>query len=601
MTKEASKKIDANTKPKKDMASEKLEQEQSTESPSIKPSFSRIRKFLTTKKGKWVAIVGGVLFVLSLLLLVPALRDPTFGQIVTKQVRVVVIDDRSNAAVSGATVTVGGKSAETDADGVAAFDGVPSTGQTVSVEKLYYDSKKISYRVPFFSGSEKQKIKIHATGTPLTYMVTDSVTSKPIIGATVSYGEANATTDSNGKAVVVLPYDDKDQKVTFTKEGYNSSQRTENTSMPQQQPAAFFATLTPAGKVMYLSKASGQIDVIQSNLDGSGATTIYEGTGAESDYSTVMLASRDWRYGALLVSVGESQKLYLIDGQKQEKVLIDDGKISFDLKGWSGHKFVYTINREDREYWQDKRQALKVYDAGSQSLQQVDDTTGFSSTYGTYAVEQYSNVYILDGEIVSVKTWTLGNRYNYYAGYSGSSKDATITSINPDDLSKKVVGRIEQDKSTSVESKLYEPQAVYLRIMKNYETKTAKFYEYEDGALKELSDYSNDRYIKNYPTYLISPSGQKSFWYDQRNGKNTLFIGDKEGKNEKEVASLSEYKPYGWFGDNDRYVLVTKDDSELYVAAPDMLGDKDYKPLEISTIHKPQSRYLGYGYGYGGQ
>ena len=60
------------------------------------------------------------------------------------------------------------------------------------------------------------------------------------------------------------------------------------------------------------------------------------------------------------------------------------------------------------------------------------------------------------------------------------------------------------------------------------------------------------------------------------------------------VASLSDYKTYGWYSDD--YLLVSKNSSELYIMAK--TGSKD--PIKISDYHNPALTYVGYGGGYGG-
>jgi hypothetical protein len=92
---------------------------------------------------------------------------------------------------------------------------------------------------------------------------------------------------------------------------------------------------------------------------------------------------------------------------------------------------------------------------------------------------------------------------------------------------------------------------------------------------------------------LLSPSSNQTFWTDQRDGKNTLFVGDNDAKNQKTIASLSGYNIYGWFTDN--YLLVSKNSSELYVMP--VAGGT---PLKITDYYKPAINYQGYGGGYGG-
>jgi hypothetical protein len=74
---------------------------------------------------------------------------------------------------------------------------------------------------------------------------------------------------------------------------------------------------------------------------------------------------------------------------------------------------------------------------------------------------------------------------------------------------------------------------------------------------------TDEKFNKSYPTFLISPTGDNTFWYEARDGKNSLFVGDSRGDKGNEVATLSEYTPYGWYSDG--YILVSKNGSELYI------------------------------------
>jgi hypothetical protein len=97
---------------------------------------------------------------------------------------------------------------------------------------------------------------------------------------------------------------------------------------------------------------------------------------------------------------------------------------------------------------------------------------------------------------------------------------------------------------------------------------------------------------------LISPDGHQTFWSDSRDGKNALFVGDEAAKNAKQVALLKDYRAYGWY--TDKYLLVSKDSSELYVLPVAGLSG-DAQPSKVSDYYRPDISYNGYGRGYGGQ
>jgi hypothetical protein len=109
------------------------------------------------------------------------------------------------------------------------------------------------------------------------------------------------------------------------------------------------------------------------------------------------------------------------------------------------------------------------------------------------------------------------------------------------------------------------------------------------------TDVSNSDFQgKFYPTYLASPSNNLTFWYEPRDGANTIFGGNGDGDASKQLATSSEFTPYGWFTDD--YVLLSKKGSELYIAPRDLSS----APVKITDYHKPSVTFLGYGGGYGG-
>jgi hypothetical protein len=144
-------------------------------------------------------------------------------------------------------------------------------------------------------------------------------------------------------------------------------------------------------------------------------------------------------------------------------------------------------------------------------------------------------------------------------------------------------------------SQQFQPNAIAYNVYSTTES-ADHFYVYESGAVKESNAITIDTFGQFYPTFLQSPSGQQQFWYEPRDGKNSLFLGDKDAKNEKEIGTLTDYVPYGWYTDD--YLLAQQNGSELYVfGAGDLKGQK---PLKISDYHKPSQDSHGLGAGYGG-
>jgi hypothetical protein len=175
-----------------------------------------------------------------------------------------------------------------------------------------------------------------------------------------------------------------------------------------------------------------------------------------------------------------------------------------------------------------------------------------------------------------------------------AGKSAGLYSIKSDGTGRKNLKVLDANSVSYVTFQFGEPTEAYLTINKSDNTSVYAVY---NGS--GVTDVSADKIPteNQYETYLVSPSGGQTFWSESRDGKNTLFIGDDKGDSGKQIASLADYKPYGWFTDN--YLLVSKNSSELYIIPKSGITEKT-PPLKITDYHKSVQNFFGYGGGYGG-
>ena len=549
---------------------------------------------------KWGSIAGIVLAVAALFA-VPLTRYEIIGLFVHAKVTVQITDSKTNTPVSGAAVRLGGAKAETDGEGKAVLH--PHAGsQRLSVSKKYYDGASQRVLVTLSSSKNVFKTKLTARGRQVQFKLTDKISGKPVADATVKAGDVTAKTDKNGVATVVLPGSVTTQESTVSASGYNSAKVTIDVSAALAKNTF---SLTPAGKLYFLSNLSGTIDVVKTNLDGTGRQTVLAGTGSEDRYSTSLLASRDWKYLALLAKrSGDNSSVYLIDTTNGDKLsTIDEGDADFSLVGWSGDRFVYQVNRHGVSSWQPNQQALKSFDPTTGHTLLLDQTQGTGTSGSNYAGQQFSGVYLLSDQVVYAKNWQANN--GTYGGNVLGGKSAELDTIGADGSGHKVVKSFAPDSSVdttvfgyqylNLNTRLYEPDSLYLLFDAHAGGQAfTAVYEYEGGKVAATSAVTaNNFYDTPYPTYLLSPSGDQTFWADQRDGKNLLNIGDPDGKSPKQLGSLTDYNPYGWFTGN--YLLVSKSSSELYIMP--VSGGTPYK---ITDYYKPAINYQGYGGGYGG-
>ncbi len=559
-------------------------------------SGNKCKRFFATywAKKKWTIPVT-ILAIIVALLIIPFTRYAILGLFVKSQVQVTVVDSKTGKPVSSATVSLKGQSLKTDGRGVATGK-VPVGSGTLQVAKQYYTTTSKNVTVTLVGSHNTLVVVLAATGRQVPIQVTNRITGTPLDGVTIKVLNTEAKTDKNGTAVIVLPTTNATQPVTISLSGYNTL--TTNVQVTDQVVAANSFSLTPAGKLYFLSNQSGNIDVVKTNLDGTDRQVVLAGTGNEDPNSTSLLASRDWKYLALLAKRGgNTAAVYLIDTSTDKLSTIDSGNADFSFIGWSDDSFVYETARNNYQSWQSGAVSLKSFNAQTGKLITLDTTnaTGTSNYDAKYEALFSNNVQFVGDTIVYSKLW-----YTYPGYINATGQQNTLNAINADGTDKKVVAS--QDATVAYFGTLYQYKPDELVVQVSYvDNSPATYYEYKsDGSYAKDTDSDNISALNSsiqtasYRTYLQSPSGKQTFWSDQRDGKNALFVGDANGQNEKQIADLSEYTQYGWY--TDRYLLVSKNSSELYI----LPADGSTAPQKITDYYKPPINYRGYGGGYGG-
>lgn len=527
-----------------------------------------------------------LLTVVALLAAIPASRYAVAAYVVRQPLMITITDSSTKKPVSSADVKLEGKTYKTDKDGKVTIKNVKVGDRIVSVSKKYYKDETLAVFVPISKGVSS-KVNMIATGRQVPVVVVNKVSGKPLENVTLKSVGTEVKTDKDGKAVIVLPADKTDLPISLSNGGFNVLEARVKVTDQVIKENTF--ALSPSGKVYFLSRQSGKIDVVKTDLDGANRQVVVQGTGREEDRGTVLLASRDWKYLALLSKRDSGlPRLYLIDTSTDKMSEMDSGDAGFTLAGWDDHTFVYQVTRNKPLYYEANKVAFKSYSADKKQLLTIDQNTTLQEE-GTTFYQNFGNGSLIDHKLVYAVTW--GWNYGGGAGFAGKNHSLRVASI--DSTSKKDVKNWPADQySAYVQALLYAPGELYLSIHSNNAQKEV-FYEYEDGAVKDATDIDNGDFQSPYPTYLDSPDGKRTLWSEQRDGRETFFVGDAAGENGKQVGVLEDGAVFGWYGDG--YLLVSKKGSELYIMPVD-----GGSLLKVADYHKPQLSYRGYGGGYGG-
>lgn len=585
--------------PEQELAPLPTDAAQQEASMSGKPAAGAVKQGKFKRFGHWykthkkLSIPLTILLVVALLMAIPFTRYTILGLFWKQSVTINVKDAKTNQPITEANVAVAGKTGTTGSNGAAQVSSVPVGPHEVVVTKKYYADAKKNITVPLRKAKASFDVELQATGRQVPVVIKNKITNKPVENVLVKTSDTQARSDKDGKVIVVVPADQSKVKVTISGDGYN--QQEAELTVTEDSVAANNFQVVPAGKVYFLSKLSGKVDVVKTNLDGSERKVVLAGTGKEQTTDTILLASRDWKFLALKSKRdgGNNAKLYLIDTSNDKLTTMDEGDANFTMNGWSDHRFVYTVARNNVQYWADKNTALKSYNADNKQVAVLDETHAVGPSQYNYAAETLSNVYIIQNKVIFTKVWT---NNNYPADIA--SRKSTIISVNNDGQNKaglKEYPSSEANYLTAFDAKANEPNEIYYAAY--FVGKPTEFLEYKDGKVTNASDVNDAAFNKNYPTFLVSPSGKYTFWSEPRDGKNTLFVGDNNAQNEKQIASLSEYTPFGWYTDD--YLFASKAGSELYIL-PKAGTSEGGAVVKVTDYHKPSADFTGYGGGYGG-
>ena len=556
-----------------------------------KPNLAKKLGAVPTKKPWWKRkklviplAIGGVFVVVALLQLIEPVRFATFGWM-QRPVMVKVYDTASKSPLDSAAVAIDGKTYTTNTSGEIRPN-LTVGRHEAHLSKENYRSTTLALKVDVFSNVTARS-DMTPTGKSVALTVTDRLTGKPIANIALDGDKKTlAKTDSKGVARIVVPLDKKSLKVKVKADKYLVQEAVVTLETNALQ-------LVPEGSMHFLSKASGKIDVVKTNLAGSDRKVVLAGTGTEEDRETTLLASRDWKTLMLLArrEAGKPAGLTVIDVATGASKAVDQSNAEVQLVGWSGRWFVYHSNGIGTA--SQSAQQLKAYNADTGKVVvldqgQIDASGGQQSTIW----EDLANVYITDKGIVYTKLWT-----GSYTGTARASKQSTVMIVQADGSNKKTLATYAADTVDSFTARLYEPQGVYIERQRYANGANTRLYgEIEEGVYKDVAAPANYDSTQ-YPTFLVSPNGKAVFWSESRDGKNVLFTGDRVGENKQEIAKASELTPYGWLGDDK--LLVQKGGSELYVTTVDALK-QGIAPLKIGDYHKART-IAGYGYGYGAQ
>lgn len=549
--------------------------------------WHRLKKLLKSKKFYIPSAI--IVVAIAAVIAIPKTRYQIFGLFWSQKYTISVVDSQTSQPITSASISLGGDTAITNSHGDATLN-IKVGYHDLAISKKYYANNSANILVPFFVHGAVS-YKLIATGRQVPITVLNKVGGQPVPDVSVSASGSVALTNAKGEALLVLPADKSSLSATISANGYNSLATTIHVVTQTTSQNTF--SITPAGQIYFMSNLSGKLDLVKTNLDGSGRQTVLAGSGYEDAQSTVLLASRDWEYLALnsIRNSSGNNELNLINTTSDKVTNIDSGNASFTSIGWINHNFIYLVDRNGYSNWQPGATSIKSYNADTGAITALYST---SATGNSNANAQYQSIFngaveIVGNQVIFYTTW-----YDYPGYLSVAGQQNTLNVVNPDGSGAKVVSSVDASSSYFSNMFTYKPNIIAVQVDSNSSNQNT-YYEYNsDGSYASTTDPSITNYSPGaaYTTYLLSPSGKQTFWSVPADGQNILYIGDQNGNSSSTIASLSPYSAFGWYTNN--YVIVSQGGDELYI-----MPASGGPALKISDYTKANQNFYGYGSGYG--
>ncbi len=326
--------------------------------------------------------------------------------------------------------------------------------------------------------------------------------------------------------------------------------------------------------------------MLKANLDGSNVQTVLAGTGHETAATTRLLASSDWHYVVLEANRdGTRPALYLINTSNNQVTEFDSSNATFNLIGWSGHNFIYSLTSNSVSQSQSGWQVVKAYNADQQQINQLDQNQAVGDS-GSYAYQTFSNFFLAGGTVVYNTQWMA------QGGYDLSNSNDTIRAYQLGTQALKNYESLPAATTGTIVANRYQPQAIYFAAP-DVNGNPTSYYAYNNQDV-QTANIDQTIFDQTNPKYLVSPSGSHSLWSELSNGQDLFLIGNSNAGSQQQIAALDAYTPYGWYSDN--YVLASRNNDQLYILPASGLTGKQ-QPLKITNYYEPAGKTTGYEYG----
>ena len=492
--------------------------------------------------------IGFICLVLVALAAVPTTRYfilNTAG--VRSSSSVTILDQKTSQPLKNVEVQVGTQSSKTDKEGKVKLSGIKLGDQKLVVKKPAF--AEVSRDITIGWGSNPLgEVKLTPVGSQYTFSVKDFLSDNPVKGAEATSGESSAQANENGEIVLTVPVSKEAEiDIAITADNY----RTESLKVPVANKQSQEIKLVPSKKHAFISKRSGKYDVYKIDVDGKNEEKVLAGTGSEREDSMALVIHPTKDIAAFVSTRGtlknqdgyQLSSLTLIDLKTNETTKIADSE-RVQVVGWVGDRIVYVKIAQGESAASTNRHKLLSYDTKEDQEKELASTNYFNDVLIAGSNIYYSPaLYKVNGPVGLFK-------------------------INADGSDRKTV---------------YDKE-VWNLFRVSYDKISASvgqdWYDYDISSGSFIKANSPPALLKSR-IYINSPSGKKSLWVDDRDGKGVLLAYDTGSKEDKTIQTASGLKnPVDWL-DDDHVVYRVSNSQET---ADYVLNTNSGSPKKIIDV-----------------
>jgi hypothetical protein len=462
------------------------------------------------------------------------------------------VDDTTGLPLKGVRVTLGGRSVDTGADGVASFRGLALGPHSLKIEQPGFGV--VDQKLVLGWGSNPLGVyKLKSVGVRFTIEARDYLTDKPLAGVQAISGESTAVSDKNGKVTITLTsLSEAADPVVLSKAGY----RNEEITLDQDARKTTKALLVPAQKTVYVTKQSGKYDVYKSDIDGKNPQVLLAGTGSETSNISLVVSPDGAKVA--VVSTRDNQRdsgglllssLLIVNLSDGDAVSIAKAA-QLQLIDWVGSRLIFEQVSSDASTPVNARYAVIGYN--------VTDNTRVQLA----AAKRLNAVFSAQGKL-------------YYAVAS----DPTDAAVKP------AFYRINSDgsgKQVAIDAEIWSGQRVDFNTL-NLQSAGEGWYAYDVRAGRATNIPGPTTYVNRL--YTENLTGHKSLWVESRDGQGILQQYEaSSGKESRVIAQGGLTYPVRWLAENIVvYRVVTGGEVADYAVS--LLGGPASKITDVTNTY----------------